>query len=275
MKGSELVVHSVADGQEAVVYACEQIIEAPNWSADGRALYVNGDGHLFRLALGTVDLEMVDTGFANKLNNDHGISPNGQLMAISDKVETGKSCIYLMPAEGGALRRWTEAVPSYFHAWSPDGQRPAYCAKRDGAFGIATIGVEGGEETLLTDGKGHSDGPDYSADGEWIWFNSDREGHAQIWRMRVNGSDLEQMTSDERVNWFPHPSPDGETVLYLSYPAGTEGHPAGLDVELRMMSAEGGECRTVAAFYGGQGSINVPCWAPDGTRFAYMRYLRD
>ena len=133
----------------------------------------------------------------------------------------------------------------------------------------------GGDELQLTGRagfEGHNDGPDYSPDGQHIWFNSDRTGHAQIWRMTVDGNDPVQITHDGRVNWFPHPSPDGAHVLYLSYPPGTEGHPADKPVELRLMDPKGQDSRTLAAFKGGQGTINVPCWAADGRAFALVKY---
>ena len=82
----------------------------------------------------------------------------------------------------------------------------------------------------------------------------------------------EQITFDDRVNWFPHPSPDGRSVLYLSYPAGTLGHPANLDIELRLIDLATGSVRNLAALFGGQGTINVPCWSPDSRRVAYVDY---
>ena len=80
------------------------------------------------------------------------------------------------------------------------------------------------------------------------------------------------MTEDRSINWFPHPSPDGEHMLYIAYPEGTLGHPGGLDVELRMLPQEGGETSGLVKLWGGQGTINVPCWAPDSSAFAFMRF---
>jgi Tol biopolymer transport system component len=270
---SELAIFDIETGTVETVLRTERLIEAPNWTPDGQALIVNGEGLLFRVALdGRAELATIDTGFATKLNNDHGISPDGRLFALSDHAEHGKSCIYTLPVEGGSPRKVTEAVPSYWHGWSPDGRTLAYCAQRDGVFDIYTCPAEGGGETRLTDGKGHSDGPDYTPDGRWIWFNSSRGGTMQLWRVHPDGSGLEQMTHDERVNWFPHPSPDGRNVLYLAYENGVAGHPRDHDVELRLLPAAGGSPRALIKLFGGQGSINVPCWAPGSRRFAFMRY---
>ncbi|MEO3997411.1 hypothetical protein [Mesorhizobium sp. CAU 1732] len=272
---SEIVLHECASGTETVVHATDDLIEAPNWSPDGKFLVFNGDGLIHRLDLdGRSAPRRIDTGFATACNNDHGISPDGSTLVISDKTETGKSCIYTLPIEGGTPRRVTPNVPSWWHGWSPDGKTLTYAAARSGVLDIYTIGIDGGDEMRLTDGAGHHDGPDYTHDGDWIWFNSDRGGSMQLWRVRTDGSALEQMTDDDRVNWFPHPSPDGASVLYLAYEPGTEGHPRDRDVELRMMDAAGGNIRTVVSLFGGQGSINVPCWAPDSRAFAYVRYAR-
>ncbi|WP_425070772.1 TolB family protein [Sagittula sp. S175] len=268
-------IFDLATRRTHVVLDSAELLEAPNWTPDGAALIVNGGGRLFRLDLDSGQLEQIDTGSLTGLNNDHGISPDGARLVISDKTETGKSCIYTLPITGGVPTRITEQVPSWWHGWSPDGGTLAYVAVRDGDFGIYTIPVAGGAETCLVTSPQHYDGPDYTPDGAWIWFNSERGGTASdLWRIRPDGSDLEQMTRSARVEWFPHPSPDGAHVLYLSYPPGTEGHPFGRDVELRLMPATGGPSETLLTLYGGQGTLNVPCWAPDASAFAFVRYRK-
>lgn len=256
-----------------LVLETDNLVEAPNWSPDGRMLVVNSEGRLFRVPLGgEPSLIEIDTGFAKACNNDHGISPDGRHLVISDKSEEGHSCIYLLPLGGGVPERITRNVPSYWHGWSPDGATIAYCGIRGGRKDIYIQPVAGGDETRLTDGTADNDGPDYTPDGNWIWFNSTRSGNMQLWRIRPDGTGLAQMTDDKRNNWFPHPSPDGTSVLYLSYAEGVDGHPRDHEVELRLMPANGGESRSLLGLFGGQGTINVPCWAPDGKQFAYVRY---
>ena len=250
----------------------DRLIEAPNWDPDGASLLVNGSGRLFRVPLDAPALVPVETGHADRCNNDHGISPDGKQIVISHHTGEGSS-IYILPAGGGNPVRVTPKSPSYWHGWSPDGAQLAYVAKRgEGPFDVYTCPVEGGEETRLTFGEGHSDGPDYNPDGAWIYYNCDRTGHAQIWRVRPDGTEHAQLFADECVNWFPHPSPDGRTLLYLAYPPGTEGHPAHKKVALCLADMDGGNRRRILEFTGGQGTINVPCWAPDGRAFAYVRY---
>ncbi|MFT5064601.1 MAG: Tol biopolymer transport system component [Reinekea sp.] len=260
-------------GEVSIVMRHAGHIEAPNWHPDGY-LIVNGDGGLFRVAFDNPVLEPIDTGFAKACNNDHGISPDGATLVISDKSRTVKSCIYTVPVAGGMPRRITADVPSWWHGWSPDGTTLVYVGARgDRVIRLYTMDLKTQTETMVCDGFDHVDGPDYSPDGQWIWFNGEREGQVELWRVRPDGTDLEQMTDDDLVNWFPHPSPDGKHVLFLAYPVGTQGHPANLDVRLRLMPLAGGPPRDIAKLFGGQGTINVPCWSPDAKCFAFMRYV--
>ncbi|WP_116598978.1 TolB family protein [Primorskyibacter marinus] len=271
---SYLEIFDLAAEDSRTLFKTARHIEAPNWTPGGADLIVNGDGKLFRVPLDAPDLLMIDTGPHASLNNDHGVSPDGKTLVICDKTVTPNSCIYTVPADGGLPRRITRNTPSWWHGWSPDGLRLTYTVVRDGQFGIATIPVTGGEETILIHSPHHYDGPDYTPDGQWIWFNSDRGGGMDLWRMRIDGTEPEQMTDDRAVNWFPHPSPDGRHVLYLAYPEGTEGHPPDREVTLRLIDLDSGKTRILTTLRGGQGTLNVPCWSPDSQRFAYMRYAR-
>jgi Tol biopolymer transport system component len=151
-----------------------------------------------------------------------------------------------------------------------------YCAYRNNAWDVYRIAVDGGQEVRLTDSEGLDDGPEYSYDGKWIYFNSNRSGRMHIYRMRTDGSGQEQLTTDEFDNWFAHPSPDNQSIIYLSYLEDQKGqHPFGKDVKLRMMNLQTKTSRDITpVFFGGQGTINVPSWSPDGKRIAYVRYKR-
>lgn len=267
----ETVVISSQDRRS--VYHTTERIEAPNWSKDGTALYYNGGGRIYRLPLtGAPVPERIDTGFAVRCNNDHGLSPDGTQLVISDNTKPGGSRMYVLPVTGGTPREITPLAPSYWHGWSPDGLTLAYCARRDGKFGIFAIPAAGGEEKRLTITDGLDDGPDYSPDGKWIYFNSDRTGRMQIWRMQPDGTGAEQVTKDDFNNWFPHPSPNGRWIAFLSYAPDVKGHPADKDVLLRLLPTAGGEARVLVKLFGGQGTINVPSWSPDSLRLAYVRY---
>jgi TolB protein len=264
---------AIASKDRRLVYhSSPALIEAPNWSPDGKYLVFNSNGHLHQLALSGGQSATIDTGFAVRCNNDHGFSPDGSLLAISDQTRGGKSLIYTVPATGGEPKLIMPTGPSYWHGWSPDGSTLAYCAERNGEFDIYTIPANGGEEKRLTTAKGLDDGPDYSPDGQWIYFNSERSGAMQIWRMKPDGSQQEQVTSDEFNNWFPHPSPDGKWLVFLSYEKNVTGHPANQPVRLRLKPINGGTVQELAELFGGQGTINVPSWSPDSRQLAFVSY---
>jgi TolB protein len=270
---STLETIPVASTDRRVVYVALGRFEAPNWSRDGSYLIFNRNGSLEKIPVTGGSPEKIDTAWANRCNNDHGISPDGKWLAISDQSqEDHQSSVYLLPIAGGAPKRITKFSPSYWHGWSPDGSTLAFVGQRNGEFDIYTVPITGGDETRLTTAKGLDDGPDYSPDGAYIYFNSERTGQMQIWRMKPDGSAQEQITSDAFNNWFPHPSPDGKWIVFLSYGKEVVGHPENKDVTLRLMSLADRKITVLAKLFGGQGTINVPSWSPDSKNVAFVSY---
>jgi Tol biopolymer transport system component len=267
---TEICSFDLATETVTTILRSDRLLEAPNWHPDGY-LIINGDGLLYRLDLDGTQVQ-IDTGDLNQLNNDHGQSPDGRWIAISDSSEDDVSAIYIIPAGGGTPRRVTPQVPSYWHGWTPNGETLLYTAKRGDTFQIYTVPAQGGEERALTSGFLHCDGPDATPNSAWIWFNGETAEGVNLWRIPIDGGKPERMTDTDSVDWFPHPSPDGQHVLYLAYPPETYGHPRDRDVELRLMPAKGGPARKLLDLYGGQGTINVPCWRPDSGAFAFARY---
>lgn len=270
---SSLEVFTLATGQARVILQTDRLIEAPNWHRDGW-LMVNGEGRLWRVPLDAPQLEPLETGFANRCNNDHGFSPDGQHIALTHHTDRGAE-IFVLAVAGGRPVAVTADAPSWWHGYAPNGRDMVYAAARGGRRGVDIYARVNGVERRLTMGEGHSDGPEFSADGQHIYYNCDRSGQAQIWRMRADGSGQTRLFTDASVNWFPHPSPDGRHLLYLAYPPGTEGHPRDLAVALCLATPDGGQRRRLGEFIGGQGTINAPCWAPDSAAFAYMRFARE
>lgn len=275
---STLETVAIASKDRRVTWWTRQLIEAPNWSRDGAHLYFNGGGRLYRIQHDGTGGEptVLDTGFATRLNNDHGISPDGTQLVISDQSQGDrKSRLYILPIAGGVPRLILDAAPSYWHGWSPDGTTLAYCAERNGEYDVYTIPVTGGAEKRLTQAKGLDDGPDYSPDGKTIYFNSDRTGRMQLWQMNADGSNQRPLTQDDYNNWFPHPSPDGKWIVFLSYGPEVQGHPPNKDVQLRLLSLSDGRIEVLAKLFGGQGTLNVPSWSPDSRKLAFVSYQPD
>lgn len=272
--GSNLEILDVETGHRRIVYRHPESLQAPNWTLDGEALIYNHNGRLYRFDLETNTPTEINTDFAVRNNNDHVLSFDGTMLGISHHAEedSNRSMVYIVPVEGGTPKKVTTKGPSYLHGWSPDGRFLVYTGGRDGNYDIYKIPVSGGEEIRLTDTPGLDDGPEYAPDGEYIYFNSTRSGTMQLWRMRPDGSEQEQLTGDEYNNWFPHVSPDGQRIIFLSYPKEVDpgAHPFYQHVYLRTMPTGGGAPRIVAYLYGGQGTINVPSWSPDGRYVAFV-----
>jgi TolB protein len=266
-----------------VVRHFDRKIEAPNWSRDGTSLYYNSEGRIWRIPVSGGEPEQVDTGRHVDNNNDHGLSPDGSLMVISDQIEPDNlSRIHLVTLDGSASVRAVVDDPearSYWHGWSPDGRTIAYVrvALEGGGYDIWAKDLSGGEPYPLIVGPGVDDGPEYSPDGRYLYFNSTRSGAMQLWRANADGSDPTQLTHDPvRRDWFPHLSPDGQWIVYVSFGddvAVTDHPPNREDVQLRIMPADGSAPPEILTrLFGGQGTINVPSWSPDGQRIAFVSY---
>jgi Tol biopolymer transport system component len=266
----------VFSGEQKVLKEFDHVIEAPNWTKDGKHLVFNSNGHMLAYEIATGEVKEIDTGFAIDCNNDHVLSPDNSELAVSHFTnEDATSRIYILPLNGGIPRLVTEKGPSYLHGWSPDGKRLAYCAERGGQYDIYTISVDGGSETQLTDLPGLDDGPEYSPDGKYIWYNSVHSGLMQVWRMEVNGANPTHMVKEDANCWFPHLSPDGKWAVYIAYQKGDVDpgdHPANKNVELRLIPADGGKSKTIVSLFGGQGTINVNSWSPDNRTIAFVSY---
>lgn len=283
---SHVRVFDLASGQSRQVYTGTGIWEAPNWSRDGRTLLVNSGGRLYTLSAdGSSGPTPLALDAAYRCNNDHDWSADGNRLAFSASSPTSpQSQIYVADADGGNARLIVPTPLSYFHGWSPDGRFLAFVARRDGAqFDLYRIPASGGVEERLTTHPAHDDGTDFSRDGAWIYFNSERGGGNDIWRMPHDGAGpndgrAERVTSDDWEDWFPHPSPDGQWLVFLSFPPGTKGHgERTLQVQLRRLPLPGAKVtaatpESLATFTGGQGTINVNSWSPDGRAFAYVTF---
>lgn len=277
--GSHIETMDVFTGERKIVYSESVSLQAPNWTKDGKSLIYNSNGMLYRLNLQNPKAELINTGKAKDINNDHVISFDGKMLGLSAASPDRKigSVVYTVPITGGEPKQITPSGLSYLHGWSPDGKWLTFTGKRNNdptpaGFDIYKIPSNGGKEIQLTTAPGLDDGSEYSPDGKYIYFNSVRSGLMQLWRMKPNGSGQEQITNDDYNNWFAHISPDGKWIVCITFPKSVkpDDHPFYKHVYLRMMPAAGGPLKVIAYLYGGQGTINTPSWSPDSKRIAFV-----
>lgn len=278
---AEVWIVDVGGGVPELVFSTDEVLlEAPNWTPDGSGLLLNGDGLLWRLPLSPeVALTAVKIDNLPPINNDHVLdSPRGLIY-----LSANDGHLYVAPVTGGTATRVSQDSSRYhfLHGVSPDGTTLAFVDLPRGDFSapgrLALIPAAGGQTTYPDAGSGHIDGPEYSPDGLWIYLNTEefgiRPGHAQIARIPAGGGSLEHLVATDTVDWFPHLSPDGELATYVSFPPGTLGHPADLKVEVRLVRVgDWGSILQSIPLFGGQGTLNVNSWSPDGTKFAYVAY---
>jgi len=282
-------IYDVASGSNSMVFeVTNRLLEAPNWTLQGDALILNGDGKLWRLPIAEPRLEPITISDVPNLNNDHVLDPDGDHIFVSAYDDWQ---LYRAPLAGGKAVRVSgsegpQGLLHFLHGVSPDGKELAFVgvtADRTESTvtfqtaEICTMSTDGRNFRQITNGGAPADGPEYSPDGEWLYYNTEAfSDHAQIARMRRDGSEVTRLTDEPTVDWFPHLAPDGKFAVYLAYPAGTKGHPADHRVELKLVRDDDWTHATaVASLFGGQGTINVNSWSPDSTRFAYVAYPLD
>src|SRR5512139_3546447 len=104
----------VNTGIRSVLKEFDGVIEAPNWTRDGRYLIYNSGGRLYAYELATGQVKPIETGFAIDCNNDHVLSPDNTQIAVSHfTYEDATSRIYSLPFDGGSPRLVTDKGPSY------------------------------------------------------------------------------------------------------------------------------------------------------------------
>ncbi|HEY6529672.1 MAG TPA: hypothetical protein VIZ65_13350 [Cellvibrionaceae bacterium] len=204
---SYLQIYNINTQKRRLVLSEKSHFEAPNWSRCGQYLIINQDGLLYEVRLNEPKLKLINTEFATRCNNDHGISPDGSELVISHHAcdSDNGSVIYRLPIQGGTPQRVTALGPSYWHGWSPDGRYLTYVAGRSthSDFKIYRLDMHTGIEEQLTFGEGLDDGPDYSACGKYIYFNGYRNNRMQIWRMDEDGQNTRHFIHSAFSDWFP------------------------------------------------------------------------
>ncbi len=258
-----------------VIRTVPTYLQSANWAPDGKSIYVYENARVTRIpyldppAGGAP--QVIDTAGLFDCGGNYGLSPDGKWLAITCAGKKGGTRdVYLLPAAGGGTphKVTSNTISSYFHAWSPDSQTIAFTRGSAGRADIFTIAAQGGPERRLTSDT-INDGPDYTPDGKLIYFDTSRSGTTQIWRMKPDGSDPEQVTDDANMSHSPHVSPDGKAIAFLSEPF-LQGPGLGA-VAIKVMDINSGLIRSITSFHGNRSSFSTYAWG-DATHLAFISY---
>ncbi|WMJ73923.1 hypothetical protein RCC89_12225 [Cytophagaceae bacterium ABcell3] len=269
---SSIEVFSLESKGSKTIYTSENIISSPQWSPDGKYIFFNENENILQIS---VEDGLVETVISSvPCSPNYGISSDGKSLAVSVLGKPGDNTqitIFSLE-EDGQSQNFTFNGDAWFHGWDPTGNRFVFCGKQSDKLDIYSASLQGELAKLTNSGDFLSNTPDYSLDGKYIYFSSDRSGIAEVWRIDANGDNLKQITSDDYNNWFPHPSPDGNNLLFLSYNNDVYKHPSNEEIQVRLMSLSDKKAETLFETIGGQGTFNMPCWSPDSKSFVYVNY---
>jgi TolB protein len=281
--GAQLALHSTLQTVQIddqfrramLIRSAPGYMQSPNWAPDRKSIYVHQDGRIVRIPYLTPDIggppQLIAVGTLVDCSGNFGLSPDGRWLALSCAAsQGGPHQVYVLPAGGGSSPRQLTNAPaqSFFHAWAPDSKTVAFTRGSAGKADIFTIPLAGGTETRLT-GDTLNDGPDYSPDAQFIYFDSARSGTTQIWRMKPDGTAAEQLTGDDRLNSSPHVSPDGDSVAFLSQPSNSDQSIG--EAQLEVLDTRSGLLRTILGLHGNRGSLSMYPWG-DGHHLAFVSY---
>ena len=268
---------NIETGEVSELLSTNVRMSTPTWFPDCETLLSNVYGRLHQFSRADPRLKLVDTQYLNDVHCDYGLSPNGMELALTNKCSNGVARIYIRDMQTGEVRVVVNQSPAWFHGWSPDGTHLIYVCVRNNQWTIAQTRADGsGKEQIVLRSDEFSstilDGPEFSPDGRYIWFSSDRSGTMELWRQELATGESEQMTDDIGANFFPHPSPDGAHVCFLKKKCVRGDWREDGMVELWLLSSNEKNPIHLRTVYGGKGTLNLPSWSPAGDGFAYARY---
>lgn len=246
---SRLRVLDVETGRATVVYeSSELLLESVSWPDGGETLIVNAGGTQWGIPVGGGEPQRLGPAPApaDPVDGATGAAGGG----LDEVVLTRVGACRL--SDGTWIPPRVVRVPGA-------GGVPAAPADRGRDRGAAPDppGVAHGGGRAVVDAKSDPAAP----------------GHAQLFRMRPDGTGIEQLTHDERVNRFPQVSPDGRLVAYVSHPPGEQGA-GGADPLLRLCAVDGSGGRDLARLRGVPGAAGGHCWSPDSLRVVCLDHPR-
>ena len=234
---------------------------SPAWSPDGKRLVFRAAGADVFEASDIWIMHADGSGQANLTKDKQSNwgatwSPDGKHILFNSARDGARPHLYIMNPNGSGLRRlcphsnlWEE-----YPDWSPDGTKIAFMSNvGTSSWVIYVMNADCTGLKQVTQGPGEDGGPRWSPDSKKIAFTSNRTGHAEVYMLNADGSQLIRLTSSPKDTSFNSPdwSPDGTKLLYL--------HSLPHSGEIWIMNAEGSAQTKLMDAYGfGDG----PVWQP-------------
>lgn len=206
-----------------------QIQEHPSWSPDGKRLVISGGG------------------------NDTGNSSKDTFVCDIDSEFKATILRKIVPGQGVSIGEEP--------CWSPDGKRLVAVSTTERLFVVDADG-KNLAQILQVDGS-YCHQPDWSPDGEWIAFATDRDGNIEIYKVRPDGTELTRLTRTPGVDAHPRWSPDGR---WLSFTSNRDGN-----YDIFVMTADGSDVRPLTRH---SATDDHAAWSPDGKSIAFVS-MRD
>jgi Tol biopolymer transport system component len=236
----------------------------PAWSPDGRLVAFshveNNDVDIWVTRAGR-------PGNRNVTNNPNNPdlwpawSPDGKRIAFGRQNFDGTSSLWVMEADGSNPTQLTDDTALNQHpAWSPDGSTIVFESSRDGNYELYRMDPDGSDVTRLTfTTDRQEENADFSPDGSLIAFDACEatifcpgDANMDIFTMQPDGSDVVEVTTQDRIDANPSWSPDGSQIVFrsdrLTYTA------------LWVMDADGSDPYVLTPLQG-QGGVD-PDWRP-------------
>jgi eukaryotic-like serine/threonine-protein kinase len=253
-----------------------------SWSPDGRWIAcVSGNRQFVRnedfgnIAASSIWVIPAAGGAAVRVTDDQSLNtspawlPRSTSLLYVSNREGGRDIYQVALARSGraaaeAVRLTTGLNPATVSV-SAGGRRLAYAAfTRIANVWSAAIPASGpvrmSQAEPVTSGNQEIEAFDISPDGRWLLFDSDRSGLQQLYRMPLEGVEVEQLTSDPVPSMAPSVSPNGREIAYHTFRNGTR--------QVFVLPFEGGAPSQVTR---DSAQNRIAAWLPDGRSIVYVK----